>query len=129
MVAAVLILACGMFLLGCKGKPGSTKDIPKTEPNLSEPNIVEPNGAHTSEHSTTTDSDVFEIQGTVVYKNIEGGFFAIDGDDGRKYDPINLPESFKKDGLEVKVTARPRRDARSIHLYGIIIEVVDIAAQ
>jgi hypothetical protein len=36
-----------------------------------------------------------------VYKDMEGGFFAIDGDDGKTYDPINLPDSFKINGLKV----------------------------
>ena len=55
--------------------------------------------------------------------------FAIDGDDGRKYDPLKLPESFRKDGLQVKVSARIRRDAMSFHMYGAIIEVVNIAVR
>lgn len=118
-----------MALVGCKGKSDLAKDIPKAEPNVSEQNTAEPNESPSSRSPTIPDSDTFEIQGTVVHKNIEGGFFAIDGDDGRKYDPINLPESFRKDGLKVKVTARLRRDAMSIHMYGAIIEVVDITAQ
>ena len=74
-------------------------------------------------------NDSFEILGTVAYKDLEGGFFAIDGDDGSKYDPISLPESFRKEGLEVTVTARLRKHAMSIHLYGPIIKVVNIAGQ
>ena len=73
--------------------------------------------------------DAFEITGTVVYKNIEGGFFAIDGDDGRKYDPISLPQNYRKHGLKVKVTARLKPDAVSFHMYGPIIEVVKITSQ
>ena len=69
------------------------------------------------------------IVGNVTYKNIEGGFYAIDGDNGSKYDPINLPEPFRNDGLRVKVTARRKKDAMSLHMYGAIIEVVNIAAQ
>jgi hypothetical protein len=73
--------------------------------------------------------DSYDILGTVVYKDSEGGFFAIDGDDGSKYDPISLPESFRKDGLRVKVTARLMKHGMSFHLYGSIIEVVNIARQ
>ncbi len=126
-IAAVLILMCGVALVGCKGKPVSEKAIPKVEPNVSEPNIAQPNASPSLESPTIPDSDTFEMQGTIVRKNIEGGFYAIDGDDGRKYNPINLSESFRKDGLKVKVTARLRMDAMSIHMYGAIIEVVEIA--
>ncbi len=61
-----------------------------------------------------------------MYKDIEGGFFAIDGDDGKTYDPINLPDSFKKDGLKVNITARFRKDVGGIHMVGDIIQIVNI---
>ncbi len=123
-ITTLLILTCAVTLIGCKDYSDSSKKTPDTEPNVSEPNE-----SPSTDIPTIPPKGTFEIMGTVAYKNIEGGFFAIDGDDGRKYDPINLPESFRKDGLKVKVTARLRRDAVSIHMYGSIIDVVNIAAQ
>jgi len=75
------------------------------------------------------DNHTFKIQGTVVYKSLEGGFFAIESDDGKTYDPINLPEVFKRDGLKVKVNAKLRKDVGSIHMVGDIIEIVNITAE
>ena len=124
LIHVLLTLICVVALVGCKDKTSSSDDIQKTEPNISEAN--EP---RSSESTPTPPADSFEIVGTVKYKNIEGGFYAIDGDDGSRYDPISLPEAFRKDGLEVKVTARRRVDAMSFHMYGSIIEVVNIAAQ
>ena len=123
-IHVLLILICVVALVSCKDKTGSSNDIQNTEPNISESN--EP---PSSESTIVPPADSFEIVGTVTYKNIEGGFYAIDGDNGSKYDPINLPESFRKDGLKVKVTARLKKDAMSFHMYGAIIEVVNIAAQ
>jgi hypothetical protein len=74
-------------------------------------------------------AETLEISGTVVHKNLEGGFFIIEGDDGRIYDPINLPETVKKDGLKVTVNAKVRNDVGGIHMVGDIIEIVDISAQ
>ena len=74
-------------------------------------------------------SDVFQIVGTVTYQPIEGGFYAIDGDDGRKYDPLNLPEAFKEDGLKVKGLARLKKDVVGFHMYGEIIEIMDLEKQ
>jgi hypothetical protein len=128
-LSSVLILMCGVALVGCKGKSASENDTPKAEPNVSEPNIAEPNELPPSERPPIFNTGTFELQGTVVHKNIEGGFYAIDGDDGKKYNPVNLSESFRKDGLKVKVTARLRMDAMSIHMYGAIIEVVEIAGK
>lgn len=120
----LLILICVVALVGCKGKPDSSEDIQNTESNVSEVNELP-----SSENTPAPPADSFEIVGIVKYNNIEGGFYAIDGDDGNKYDPINLPESFRKDGLKVKVTARLKKEVLSFHMYGAIIEVVNIAAQ
>ncbi|MCH8217450.1 MAG: hypothetical protein IH892_11840 [Planctomycetes bacterium] len=125
----LVILSCVAALIGCRDDSDSAKDIQKTEPNVSESNAFEANDSPSYEIPTIPPGDTFEIQGTVVYKNIEGGFFAIESDDGSKYDPINLPESFRRDGLKVKVSARFKKEAMSFHMYGAIIEVVNIAAQ
>ena len=85
--------------------------------------------APTSEQADTPVGEIVKIRGTVVHKNVEGGFFAIEGDDGRVYDPINLPDRFKKDGLKVKVNAKLRNDMGSIHMVGDIIEIVEIDAE
>ena len=74
-------------------------------------------------------SDTFELQGTVVKNDLEGGFFAIEGNDGKTYEPINLPEAFKEDGMRVKATVRIRSDIGSIHMVGDIVEIVDIVEQ
>lgn len=128
-ITVLLILTCSLVFVGCKDGPVPPKQTPATEPNVREPSATEPNEPPSTEVPTMPPKDTFEITGTVVYKNIEGGFFAIDADDGRKYDPINLPEEFRKDGLKVKLTARLKRDAVSFHMYGAIIEVVNIAVQ
>ena len=55
--------------------------------------------------------NTFELQGTVVKNDLEGGFFAIDGDDGKAYEPLNLPEDFQNNGMRIKATVRVRDDA------------------
>lgn len=72
-------------------------------------------------------NDIVTFAGTVEFKDLEGGFFAIDADDGQGYDPINLPAELSVDGLRVQVTARIRNDMASIRMYGIIIEITEIA--
>jgi hypothetical protein len=74
-------------------------------------------------------SDTFEFQGTVLKNDLEGGFFAIEGDDGKTYEPINLPEAFKQDGMRVKATVLIRKDFGSIHMVGDIVEIIDIVEQ
>ncbi|MEA3488783.1 MAG: hypothetical protein U9R44_00370 [Candidatus Omnitrophota bacterium] len=47
-------------------------------------------------------------------------------DDGRKFDPINLPEKFKKDGLRVRGKLRPRDDLAGFHMWGQMVEIAEI---
>ena len=72
--------------------------------------------------------DIARGTGTVKFLSLEGGFFAIVGDDGVAYDPTNLPSGFQRDGLRVRFEARLRRDLVGIHMVGPIVEVISIAA-
>jgi len=66
--------------------------------------------------------------GTVERFEIEGGFFAIRGDDGKVYDPMNLPPAFARAGLRVRFTAKMRRDVGSIRMVGEVVEIQQISA-
>jgi len=128
---ALIVFSCVVPLIGCMECADPSEQTPAHEPSVHEPNASEPKEIDPSEtpspqRSTKPASDTAEVLGTIVYKQFEGGFFAIDGDDGRKYNPINLPQSFKKDGLRVKVTVRLKRNAISFRMYGTVVDVVSI---
>jgi hypothetical protein len=74
-------------------------------------------------------TDVCDITGRVLWFNLEGGFWAIRGDDQVSYDPINLPAEFREDGLRVVAALRLRRDLGGIHMVGPIVEVLSIRRQ
>ena len=66
------------------------------------------------------------INGTIKYIPLEGGFYGIIADDGKKYDPINLDQNFATDGLKVKVQAKILKDVVSFHMWGEIIKIIKI---
>lgn len=76
--------------------------------------------------SVDSSENTILITGTIQYLPFEGGFYGIIGDDGKKYDPVNLTSQFAVDGLRVKVQARIIKDAASIHMWGKIIEIMTI---
>ena len=79
--------------------------------------------------SCTTDSgDNFISTGTIVYLSFEGGFYGIKGDDGKSYDPMNLPVEFRKEGMRVRFEAKVLGSQASFHMWGIIVEIVHIQA-
>lgn len=75
-----------------------------------------------------TDQPLLDITGTVHFIELEGGFFGIIADDGTRYEPINLPEECRQDGLRVHLLARARDDYASIFMWGTIVEIVSIEA-
>ena len=58
------------------------------------------------------------ITGVVRRSELEGGFYAIRGNEGVTYDPTNLPPEFAEDGLQVEAEARRRDDMAGIHQVG-----------
>jgi hypothetical protein len=120
----LLLLIMITSLMGCDdGQPASIQPSDSSK-SVYEENMADRDGISADEAVKDSSENIIEITGTVVYKEIEGGFYAIDADDGSKYDPVNLPESFKKDGLKVKVTAE-NTDMMSIHMYGSVIKIIN----
>lgn len=72
------------------------------------------------------DDAVLQIRGEVVYLDIEGGFWGIVGDDGRRYDPGRLAADFRQPGLKVQVTARAERARVSFRMWGTPITIEHI---
>lgn len=69
-----------------------------------------------------------DIRGTgrIVYLDFEGGFFGIIAEDGSRYDPVNLPDEFKVDGLRVSFEAIKTRSQVGFHMWGTLIEIISI---
>ena len=66
------------------------------------------------------------LVGTVRRVELEGGFFAIEAEDGVTYDPTNLPTQFQQDGVRIEADARRRDDRAGIHMTGPIVDLVRI---
>jgi hypothetical protein len=77
-----------------------------------------------SAHFTANDG-LIHGTGEVKYLNFEGGFYGIVGDDGKSYDPINMPQEFKVDGLRVQFTAN-LTDYLSFHMWGQVVRLITI---
>ena len=78
------------------------------------------------EKQKKTMKDEQMITGTVRYVGLEGGFYGLVADDGRKYDPVDLPDRYKKNGLRVKFRVKEKKGTMGIHMWGKIVEVVKI---
>jgi len=74
--------------------------------------------------SMSADSgEVMRITGTVHRLEVEGGVFVIRDAQGTQYNPTNLPDAFRKEGMVIEAEARRRDDMASIGMVGPIIEL------
>jgi len=56
---------------------------------------------------------------------LEGGFYGLVAEDGRRFLPLNLPEEFEQDGLEVWVRGKPS-DTATIRMWGTPFEIYEM---
>ncbi len=98
----IMMLVAACFTPGHSGEPGPAKDSAQ---------------------------GILEFSGTVVYVPLEGGFYGILDPAGKRYDPRNLPEKMRQDGLSVQVKVRPLPNAVGFHMWGTIVEILEISVK
>jgi len=76
--------------------------------------------------ATASDASQLRFAGSVHHLELEGGLYAIRDAGGTQYNPLNLPDDFKANGLAVDVEARRRDDTASIGMVGPMIEILRI---
>ena len=64
--------------------------------------------------------------GSVTHIDLEGGFYGITGDDGKKYDPLNLDEKYRKDGLRVAFEAGEASGMATTRMWGTPVNLTFI---
>lgn len=79
--------------------------------------------------SCSGDPLLIQGKGMIRHVQVEGGFYGIVGDDGNKYDPINLPAEFQKDNLRVEFKGKLLKDRVSFHMWGTLIEIESVSEE
>lgn len=67
--------------------------------------------------------DIVSGTGTIRFLKLEGGFYGIVSDDGEHYDPVNLNDEFKVNGLRVRFEATIIHDVLTFHMWGSLISI------
>jgi len=70
--------------------------------------------------------DIISGTGTINHINLEGGFYGITADDGRKYLPKSLAREFKVDGLHVRFQVKILTGVATIYMWGTPVDVLSI---
>ncbi len=64
-----------------------------------------------------------KLTGRIVYRDLEGGVWVLEGDDGRTYQLAGGDRKIKKDGQRVEVEGQIQKDVMTIHMVGPVLDV------
>ncbi|QPG04658.1 hypothetical protein IT774_10505 [Salinimonas marina] len=64
-----------------------------------------------------------QMTGTIVYKNLEGGFYGFISDEGDHYTLRNLAPEYKQNGLKISVKGQVLTNIMTITQFGDVFEV------
>lgn len=122
-----VILFSASALSACAGSPDPA--IPSgTTPAAVETTqapITEGNTMPNTETAPASDG-IIRATGIIQFQDLEGGFWGIVADDGRKFDALNLEPSFQKEGLRVRFEAKPETEMMSTRMWGTMITLTHI---
>ncbi len=68
-----------------------------------------------------------DFEARVVRVPLEGGFWGLVADDGRRFDPGALPRELQQEGLRVRVRAEPLGGVAGIRMWGTPVRVLEIS--
>lgn len=66
------------------------------------------------------------LTGTIVYKDLEGGFFAFITQNGKHYTPHGLDETYRKNGLLVEIKGITKPDIMTTTQFGTVLQVTSV---
>lgn len=72
------------------------------------------------------DDSMIAGTGVIIHENLEGGFFGIVSEDGRKFLPDSLPPELQINGTRVIFSLKEKTDSMSVYMWGIPVSIVSI---
>lgn len=111
----LILILITLFVSGC------TQEAEKKEPAV----LTEQFKQEVKPTIKQDTPEMITLRGTVKYKDFEGGFWALDANNGNKYMPTGLNEALLVDGIIVEVTGTIEEDGNLVTFqqYGKIFKV------
>ncbi len=79
-----------------------------------------------SSRSETPAATRLEFSAQVVWVGVEGGFCGLIAADGRRFEPVNLPADFCRDGLPVRVSGTLVPGGVTMRMWGRPLRIESI---
>jgi hypothetical protein len=78
------------------------------------------------EEKSKVNKQLVSKDGTIVYQDLEGGFYSFIANDGSKYTPMNLASEHKKDGLNVSIEGSIVTGMMTTTQFGELLKIESI---
>ncbi|WP_394204488.1 hypothetical protein [Shewanella waksmanii] len=118
-----LAMAAAVLVIGCTNdtqEVQSTKDSQMVGSKTSADKSIAKVDTPTTVQPIEVKKGVLMNQGTVRRINLEGGFWGIITDDGRKILPQNLAKEYQKDGLRISFNSQEVKGMMTIQQWGTL---------
>ena len=66
------------------------------------------------------------MKGSIIYKDLEGGFYAFIAENGDRYTLHGLDETYQKNGLIVELKGTPKPDMMTFTQFGTVLQVTSV---
>ena len=66
------------------------------------------------------------MKGSIIYKDLEGGFYAFIAENGDRYTLHGLDETYQKNGLIVEIKGTPKPDLMTFTQFGTVLQVSSV---
>lgn len=66
------------------------------------------------------------LTGTILYKDLEGGFYAFITENGKHYTPHGLDETYRKNGLLVEIKGITKPNIMTTTQFGTVLQVTSV---
>ncbi|MEC8375988.1 MAG: ribose-phosphate pyrophosphokinase [Pseudomonadota bacterium] len=70
--------------------------------------------------------DEVTLTGSIIFKELEGGFYAFITESGDRFTLHNLDEQFQQNGLIAKVTGVPKPKMMTFTQFGTVLQVTSV---
>ena len=74
----------------------------------------------------TAKEETLSLTGTIVFVDLEGGFYGFIADSGEHYFPLNLEKQYKIDKTKVRIEGKIRKDIVTFTMWGTSLEILKI---
>lgn len=125
----ITVATSALLLSGCNNKEengdATVADKKEMQSNAesAKPKVLEAEPVKQSAAIESSKTQSVTLTGSIIYKELEGGFYAFIAENGDRYTLHGLDETYQKNGLIVEVNGVTKPDVMTFTQFGTVLQV------